>query len=139
MRVFLDASVVFSGFMSPTGGSYKIISLCREKHIIGISTQTIIQEVKRNIHKAPKSAEQLDQFISSHRLLIRSELTLSEIEVFKSIVAEKDAHVLAGAILTISDYLVTLDKLHLLNSPVKNAMKSRIDIVSPGEFLESLL
>lgn len=65
---------------------------------------------------------------------MRKSVTVSEIEPYHETIERKDAHVIAGAILTKCDYLVTFDKKHINNKRVRTKIKE-VKILSPKELL----
>ncbi len=137
-KVFFDASVLFSAIYSNTGASAKLVSLIG-KLIIGITTENCIEELERNIEKIRLSSSyQIQDFINQNKFIVREEINEYEIKPYKGLVDEKDSHVVAGAILTDGDFLVTLDKKHLNNKIVKQRLK-KIDILSPKELLFKIL
>jgi len=138
-KVFFDTSVLFSAFYSSSGASAKLVSLVKSKYILGITTQTVIEELEENVHKIKNiDKKDIQQLIVKNNLLVRDAITLSEIKSYADIVDKKDTHVLAGAILTECDYLVTLDKKHLDNPKVKSKIK-RTKIISPKELLQIIM
>jgi len=46
VKVFLDASVLLAALGSSTGGSARILQLCRLRAIQGVITKTILGETK---------------------------------------------------------------------------------------------
>jgi putative PIN family toxin of toxin-antitoxin system len=136
-KVFFDASVIFSAINSNTGGSYKLTGLSKDKKIVAITTESVVEEVEENNKKFRTGPQNIGSFIKEHSFLVREVVTESEIQAFIGIVHEKDAHVLAGAILTESDYLVTLDKKHLDNKLVRNKVP-QTKILSPKSILKIL-
>ena len=139
IKVFFDASVIFSAIYSPVGGSRKLIELVKTKKIIGITSENIIKELKDNLDKLKNTdIEDVNQFISNSNLLVRQKITFSESKKYSRVVEEKDLHVVAGAIVTKCDYLVTLDRKHLNHPTVKRKL-SKIEIVSSKELLEKLV
>lgn len=135
-KVFLDASVLFSAIYSPTGGSHQICQLIKEKKIKGFTSQTVIKELQANISKFNKKTKILpENFIAANKFIVRTEITEKEIKPYLKVVVEKDAHILAAAILCKCDYLLILDKKHIDNASVKNNFTEAI-IASPKKFLE---
>lgn len=134
-KVFFDASVIFSAIYSHLGASYELCPFVRNGKIIGFTTQTVIEEVIDNIGKLKRlNKESIRQFIKQYKFIVREAITVDEIKPYIGIVEKKDAHVLAGAILTHTDYLVTLDKKHIDNTAIKSKI-SNLKITSPGELL----
>lgn len=137
-KVFLDASVIIAAIISQTGGSAKILSLVKSGNIIGITSQSVIDEIEEHLDKIGKSKIELANYLNLSKILIRERVKIIEIQPFLKKIDEEDAHLIAGAKLTKADFLVSLDKKHLLNEEIKNKFFS-LEIVSPKEFLEKLL
>lgn len=138
MKVFFDTSVIFSAIYSPTGGSSKLAQLTRKGLIIGITTQTVIEELEDNLYKLNESSPKIiHDFLKANNFIVRKSISLSEIESYQSLMEKKDAHVVAGAIMTNCDYLVTFDKKHLDNRKVKIKI-SKVKILSPKELLHMI-
>lgn len=138
-QIFFGASVLFSGMYSSTGASAKLLYLVRQKSILGITTQTVLEEVERNSDKFARSpSKYLPAIISESGLIIREFITAEEISPYKDMVEEKDAHVVAGAILTSCTFLVTLDKKHLDNSLIRAKFAGKVIIISPKKLLGRL-
>ncbi len=136
-KVFFDASVIFSGLYSETGGSYRLVSLAKEKKLIAITSQTVIEELKDNLNKLKMAADRVDDFIVENNFFVREEITEKEIKPLTGLVNIKDAHVVAGALSTNCSYLVTLDKKHLDNPTVAKKIKN-LKILSPKKLLKIL-
>lgn len=135
LKIFFDASVLFSAIYSPTGGSNQACRLVKDGQIKGFTTQTVMDELQANIAKFSKKTKiSPANFIADHHFVVRSEISEREIKHFKTIVVAKDAHILAGALFCKCEYLLTLDKKHLDNEGVKNKFSEAI-ITSPKEFL----
>lgn len=141
-RVFFDASVIFSAIYSSIGASSKLTAWSVRGKVIGLTSQTVIEEVIANADKFKSKIQPTDinQFILKHNFIVRNAITLNETKSYTAIVHPKDAHVLAGANLTGCRYLVTLDKKHLDQTSVKSkvAKTYQIKILSPRQLLSLL-
>lgn len=138
-KIFFDSSVLFSALYSKRGASYALVCFIKRKKIIGIITETVIAEVMSNVNKLPTHTDDsIEQFIAESGFLVRRYITVSEIEPYVAVVEEKDAHVIAGALITRCEYLVTLDKKHIDTRVVKNFVKDRLSVVSPQEMLSRI-
>ncbi|MEX0616287.1 MAG: putative toxin-antitoxin system toxin component, PIN family [Candidatus Woykebacteria bacterium] len=137
MRVFFDASVIIAAFLSPAGGSAKTLKLIKSGLIRGVTSQTVIEEALEEKHllKIKSSKQDLEGFIASSGLIVRSQITPDEITPYQNLIDPDDAHLIAGANLTKCTHLVTLDKKHLLRADIKEKF-SPLRIVSPKELLE---
>lgn len=133
-KIYLDASVIIAGILSPNGGSAKIIELSSLGIFICLTSQTVIEEIEEHTLKINKGKQEIQKYIVSSNILVREKILLSEIEKIKKIDTD-DAHLIVGAKLTKCDFLVTLDKKHLLKPDIKKYFKP-LKIVTPGELLE---
>lgn len=134
-KIFLDASVIIAAILSPTGGSAKVIKLGQLGDWAQITSQTVVDEVKDHTEKIGKSSEEIGQFIKNHSVIVRKRMTKLEIKPLIELVDESDAHLIAGSKMTGVDFLVTLDKKHLLKEEIKNRFKP-LKIVNPEELLK---
>lgn len=132
-KVFLDASVIISGIASDKGASNVILKLSKKKKIVIFVSAIILKEVLRNLQK--KFSE--DIYLAFIDYLPQSnfqKINLKENDLlgFKKITEEKDIHVVAAAVKAKVNFLITLDKKHLLRLREKNLPYK---IITPGEFL----
>jgi len=134
MRVYFDASVIIASILSSTGGSSKLLRYVKNNKIVGITSQTAVDEVLEKTEKLKRSKKVIEDFIVKSRLLVRKHITLKEIEPYKDSVHIEDAHLIAGAVLTKCKYLVSLDKKHLLREDIKDRFLPLL-LVSPKELL----
>lgn len=124
--------------MSKTGGSAVLLLLSEKGGLKAMTSNLILEEVKRNIKKK-LSERQLIKFAEwlsnakPHVVAMRAK----EIESYKDIVAAKDAHVIAAAAKAKVKYLVTLDKKHLLKINQEKTSLS-FKILTPGDLINLL-
>lgn len=140
MRVFFDASVIIAALLSPSGGSSQLLKYIKLGKIVGITTQTVIEEIleEDKFQRIKKSQKVIEQFIAGSRLMVRKPITTDEIEPYRGLVDVEDAHLIAGANLTRCRFLVTLDKKHLLRPDIQKKFLP-LKIVSPGQLLQELV
>ena len=134
-QVYFDASVIVSALISSSGGSAKLLTMVKEKTITGITSQTVIDEVLEHTKKIKLTSRAIQAYIANSGILVRKKITQDDIVPYKNLVDAEDAHVLAGARMTNCQYLVTLDKKHLL---ILQEKIKRIIIVNPKELLAEL-
>lgn len=137
-RIYFDASVVIAAILSKTGGSAKLIQFVRLGVVVGVISQTVIAEVEEHASKIGKTSSEIRQFIQDNKIIVRKKISEAEEEPYQGLVEEDDIHIVAGAKLTKCDYLVTLDKKHLLKDEVKKFVRPT-KIVSPKDYLEELI
>ncbi len=138
IRIYFDASVIIAAMLSPTGGSAKLIQFVKLGAVFGITSQTAIAEIEEHAFKIGKTTSKIRQFIQDSGIIVREKINKAEEEPYQGLVEKEDIHIVAGAKLTKCDYLVTLDKKHLLKDEVKKLAKP-LRIVNPKEYLEKLV
>lgn len=138
IKVYFDASVIVSALLSLAGGSAKLIQFVKLGAVIGITSQTILDEIENRSVKINKSIHDIREFTKRSSLIVRKRITPQEISTYADKVDINDAHVIAGANLTKCIYLVSLDKKHLLKEEIKKKFPP-LSIVSPKELLEELV
>jgi putative PIN family toxin of toxin-antitoxin system len=138
MRVFFDASVIIAALLSPTGGSSLLLRFIKTQTIVGITSQTVIDEVLEQESKLNKTQGEIANLIAASGLVIRELVTLDEIRPYENLIDKEDAHLIAGAKRTKCTYLVSLDKRHVLRDEVR-ARFLPLKIVTPKELLRELV
>lgn len=138
IKVFLDSSVIIAAILSFSGGSFRLIreSLFREYTLL--ISDYVLEECLRILKlKFPEKTFIFPMMLDSFRLKIVKDPSPKEVEPLLETVGFEDAPILAAAIKYKVDYLVTLDRKHLLNQRVLELAKSkRISVLTPGEFLQ---
>ncbi len=133
-RVFLDTSVILSGLNSPSGASAAILAAAHSGVFVPIISKQVIEEAERNI--LVKFSKLKNGWASF--LIIPPEIApdplLKEIKAAYKIVPTSDATILAAAIKTKPDFLVTLDKRFVTESKNKIAFP----VIAPGEFIKEI-
>lgn len=134
--VFLNASVVLAGLKNPAGGSGKILSWVKRKKILGIISEVVLDEVLRNAAKIGQREERVLRQLGNFSLRIIPPPSLINVKHFEPVVVDYgDSHILASAKEIKADFLVSLDKKHLL------ILKEKIrdfKIVAPADLIEEL-
>lgn len=133
--VFLDSSVFFTAVNSPTGGSAKLFTL---KNIELQTSRFVLAETERNIRK------KLEDYHLERFFFLVGKITIVDqkpnnklIEKAKMVIVEKDAVILAEAKQARTDFLVTLDQKHFLNSHVVRFLKPK-KVLTPKMLHEKL-
>ncbi len=137
-KIFFDASVIIAAILSPTGGSAKLLSFAKNKGLVAITSQTVIDEVIDHTEKIHKTSKEIFSYVKESRILVRERVTHGEIEKLSGVVDPTDAHLVVGARGSVCQYLVTLDKKHLLRKDVQK-MVAPLRIVNPKELLRKLV
>lgn len=136
--VFVDASCLIAAAGSPGGGSGFILSLCARGLLRAAISQPVLMEAETNIlAKLPPTA-----LATYHRLLAETPLALASVpgvadrQIYRSVVGEKDDHVLAAALDMHAPFLLTLDQR--LARRINNA-DLPVRAYAPGAFITGVL
>lgn len=131
--VLFNASVVLAGLKSRTGGSGELLQWVKQSKIKGIISETIFDEVLRNAERIGFTRRQAEKGTKDIFIQVLQAPKEKTVERFKEEVLDLgDAHVLASAKEAEVQFLVTLDKKHLL--VLKDRIKT-FKIVSPGQLI----
>lgn len=131
--VLFNASVVLAGLKSRAGGSGELLQWVKQGKIKGIISETIFDEVLRNAGRIGFTREQAEKSTEDIFIQVSQAPKEETVERFKEKVLDLgDAHVLASAREEGVQFLVTLDKKHLL--VLKDKIKT-FKIVSPGQLI----
>ncbi|MCL4490021.1 MAG: PIN domain-containing protein [Chloroflexi bacterium] len=137
-RVFLDSSVLFSAAYSIHGHAHDLIMLGIREEITIVTSQMVFDETQRNLFEsAPEKLTAFDLIIANVHFEFVRPLKRDVLAATKH-VALKDAPIVAAARKAKVEFLVTLDKKHLLNRP-DLARYVRAAIVTPKEAIERLV
>ncbi|MBI3596535.1 MAG: putative toxin-antitoxin system toxin component, PIN family [Nitrospirae bacterium] len=135
-RLFLDASVWIAAAGSTTGGSAATLELCRRNKTRAVASRFVLLEAERNIRKK-LGREALLRFyreIASLEIKVIETPTSREIAAQNRTIDSKDAHVLAAAVKSHAEFLLTLDRKDFMTSKVLHAGLP-FQIMTPGDFL----
>lgn len=124
--ILFNASVIIAGTLSPSGASGNLITFVKDKKINGLVSETILAEVKRHV-KNPEVKKIFLVVAAPQKRTVRHYAHL--------VIDEGDAHVLAAAKEFQVDFLVSLDKKHILS--LKKKIKD-FQIVSPAELIHMI-
>lgn len=131
-----NASVVLSGLRSPNGGSAKVLDFARGGKILGVISEIGFDEIIRHVDRLSLDRGRVINKCKDIFGNIVFSPSGSLVEKYDKVVIDKgDAHVLASALECGVDYLVTLDKRHLL---VLKDQIGEFKIVTPGELIAIL-
>jgi putative PIN family toxin of toxin-antitoxin system len=134
IKVFIDTNVLIAGVASVTGASATVLDLCESESIQMVISRQVLVEADRNFAaKLPNLVTQFRQFIQDLAPLMMDDPLPTEVQKAASLVARKDAAILAAAIEAKVDYLITLDKKHFLKEKIRQ--NSPLEICTPADFL----
>lgn len=132
--VFFNASVILAGLKSPLGGSGKILRWGKAGKINALASEVIIDEVLRNVVRLGLNQGQIGDTLKNIFPEVASAPGAALVKSFQKVSVDVgDSHVLASSQENKADFLVTLDKKHLLILQDKIKI---FKIVSPGQLIE---
>ena len=133
----MDASVLFSAVVSLTGASRELLRYAVTGDVTLVVSPYVLVEVENNLtQKAPVNAHRFEQI----KTLVKFESVQPDqaaVEAAAEYTVQKDAPVVAAAILGDCEYLTTYDRKHLIN-PAEVAAKSGRKIVTPDKVLDAI-
>lgn len=133
LKVFFNASVVIAGIISPSGGSGKLLELVTNKQIEGAISELILDEVLRHTDKIGRSQYAIEKKVRTIFSPIFPTPSLALVNIWKKLVIDiGDAHVLASAYSIKCNFLVTLDRKHLL---ILQEKVRKFKIVTPKQLI----
>ena len=134
IKVFIDTRVLIAGVASLTGASAAVLDLCEAESIQMVISRQVLVEADRNFSaKLPGLVNQFRQFIRNLAPLMVEDPPAAAVERSASLIDRKDAAILAAAIESKVDFLITLDKKHFLKQKVQRNIP--IEICTPSDFL----
>ena len=133
-KIFLDSSALISGLNSPTGAAGLIISAFLAGEFFVFISEQVVEEVQRNIQtKFPLLQERFLAFFLARPEIIKQP-SLGEIRIAHKLINSADAPILAAAIKSKPDFLVTWDKKHFLKKEI--LLNMPFIISTPQDFLQ---
>jgi predicted nucleic acid-binding protein len=138
-RVFLDGSVLVAAAGSPSGGSALVIEICRGQRFAAICSQRVLLEAQINIRsKLPTEAMvRFYQLLAALSPMLIPPTTAEDEARYTAWIAAKDAHVIAAAVHGGTDFLLSLDRKHLVNDRMRSA-GLLFQVLTPDEFIQQI-
>ena len=116
-----------------------ILALCKRGRITGYISHTVIRETKKNIASTDQDVKnRLNVYLLQHKLIVTPEPPALAVVALATRMLEKDAPILAAAMHSPAQYLVTLDYRDFLR-PETRDLASSLTILSPGDFVRDFV
>lgn len=136
VSVFLDASVLVAATLSSTGGSFRVITESGLRGFLLITSRYAYKEAERALES--KYPQHLGEFYHlATFFMLRPEPPEKFIDRVSKFIDFKDAPVLAAALATKSDILLTLDREHFLENKQLEEKFPALSIMTPGDFIQA--
>ena len=134
LKIFLDTSVILSGLASDSGGSAKLLDAGKMKKFKLTATSYVFEEASRHLSKLNIPPQKLERLLSAKIVKRIKDPPKNIASKFEKITYDiKDTPIIAGAVKSASDFLISLDKKHILTPEVKRAIKP-INVCTPKVF-----
>lgn len=135
LKVFLDTSALIAGLASSKGAARAVLKLAEIGAIEVFISRQVVVEADRTIEaKLPGVAGDFREYIEGLSPVFLEDPPKKDVMRFSHLINPDDAPILASAVLSGSDYLITWDKRHFISKKISTG--AGLKIVTPGEFLQ---
>ena len=138
-KIFLDTSVIVAAVMSPSGGARLLFHLSHAGAIHLLAGKRVLAEAEKVFrYKAPDLLGLLAQLLDEANIEMGINPTSEQLKEATALIRyPPDAYVLAEAVSSHPDWLVSHDKEHFLDNPLLNDLPFHIG--TPGDVITWLL
>jgi len=134
-RVFLDTSALLAGLLSSKGAARGILAVGEMGLVELLVSTDVLAEADRNIAgKFPNLLDEYRAFLHHVSPTLVADATLKEVKATIPWVGRDDAPILAAALKSRADYLVTWNTRDFMSPRMPKDLA--IKIVTPGGFAE---
>ena len=135
-QVFLDTSAVIAGILSPTGAAHEVLRLCEAGVVQAVVSRQVLVEADRNLsEKVPTILPEYHLFLRQLSPLVVEDPSRQAVQEALGVIHHNDAPILAAAIQSQVDFLITWNTRHFHRKSVR--AYATFPILTPGEFLEA--
>lgn len=138
MRLFLDSSVLIAASASINGASAYILGLSKTREIQTYVSLDVLRETRKNIEDK-LDLKSIRRFLHYSQYAHLNILPQPDYELTKKcgkFIHSKDVLILAAAISSPADYIITFDRKHFLKKEVIEFVRPKI-IFIPGDFVRN--
>lgn len=138
--LFFDASVLVAAAYSPTGGSALLLRACRVGGFRAqLSFAILWESIKALSGASQEVSRRLWYWLGEIAWEFLPVPAAETLEQYRQYIASDDVHVLAAAVEGGSQYLLTLDRRHILAAAdAAKAAGFAVSIMRPGDFIQQL-
>ena len=136
VRAFLDTSALFAAVWSDQGGARMILKLGEAGAVALLVSPQVIKEAEGALkRKAPEALPLLAILLDRGGVTVEGAAPHKSAAALSSVIGHPgDAQIVADALQAKADYLITLDREHLLGNG-RLAGEVQLPIGTPGDFL----
>ncbi|MEK7621701.1 MAG: putative toxin-antitoxin system toxin component, PIN family [Patescibacteria group bacterium] len=136
VKVFLDSSVIIAATLSSTGGSFRLCRECRDHHLIAYINQYVQDEVREAFaRKYVSTIDKINLLLEWSKINIIPNPKPDFVRKIGNLINLEDAPILAGALGSEVDFLVTLDRKDFMTPKLKKFSLPTI-ITTPQDFFQ---
>ncbi len=133
-KVFLDTSAIIAGIASSKGAARELLRLAEIGIIEIVVSRQVIVEADRNISsKLPECIGDFRAYLENLAPALADDPPASSVRQYTSLIHPDDAPILAAAVATKADYLITWDRKHFMTKGPRALVRPKV--MTPGEFL----
>jgi predicted nucleic acid-binding protein len=114
-RTFIDSSILIAAAISPTGDGRALLLAAIHAQVPLFWSDLVVTETERNLAKKAPAAIPAYQILRDTLPITIVNPPLGLVLDVARVIAPKDAPIVAAALHSRADYLVTLDRKHLLS------------------------
>jgi len=136
-RLFFDASVLVAGAHSLDGGSALLLEACKWGGFRALTSVAVLGETLHALRGFPRVAsERFQRLLTEVKWELVAMPPGAILERYEPYIEAKDVHVLAAAVEGRAEFLLTLDRRHILAAAegIERA-GLRIVVLRPGDFI----
>jgi putative PIN family toxin of toxin-antitoxin system len=138
-KVIVDSSVIISALISSKGASYYCLISAKDKGYRLFISEFILKEILDVIErKFPNLLIKFFEILTISEITILKSPNKKDLKLFEKLVEKEDTPILALAIKEKADFLLTLDKGFLTLKVIKFALKYKLKILMPKDFIKYL-
>ena len=133
-KVFLDTSALIAGIASSKGAAREILRLAEIGLIEAAVSRQVVVEADRNIGaKLPECLDDFRAYVGTLAPVLIEDPSAKEVKRYSLLIDPGDAPILAAALASKADYLVTWDIKHFITKGPRALARPKV--MTPGEFL----
>jgi len=134
-RVFLDTSALLAGLISSKGAAREVLSGGEMRVFEILVSSQVLLEADRNIEKKfPRLLMEYRDYMRSCEPTLVADPTPAQVKAAVPMVGEDDAPILAAALQSGAQFLITWNTRHFMTPKVPKDLP--VQILNPGEFIE---
>lgn len=137
--LFFDASVLVAGAHSQEGGSALVLDACRLGGFTAQVSSLVVLEASQALERdfPRRSLARFYDYLAGIAWQLLPLPPEGDLHAYASLIDPKDLHVLAAAVEGESDFLLTLDRKHVLAAAERVEQADlRLKILTPGDFIQ---